>query len=114
MPWDFGFCGFMPWDFGFCGFLQWDFGFCSFMLWDFGFCGFMPWDFGFGGFIPWDFGFYTPVERRDVLCYGVVHPSVVISVFRTFFFAIFAAIGLKLGVLLCSRELLFQFVFRCD
>jgi hypothetical protein len=31
-----------------------------------------------------------------------------------FFLAIFAAIGLKLGVLLCSEELLFQFAFRCD
>jgi hypothetical protein len=30
------------------------------------------------------------------------------------FFAIFAAIGMKLGVLLCSQELLFQFAFPCD
>jgi hypothetical protein len=30
------------------------------------------------------------------------------------FFAIFAAIGLKLGVLLCSQELLFQFAFWID
>jgi hypothetical protein len=30
------------------------------------------------------------------------------------FFAIFAAIGLKLGVLLYSQRLLFQFAFRCD
>jgi hypothetical protein len=37
------------------------------------------------------------------------------TVFRTFFFfAIFAAIGLKLGVLLWSQELLFQFAFRSD
>jgi hypothetical protein len=42
-----------------------------------------------------------------------VRPAVAISVFRTFF-AIFAAIGLKLGVLLCSQELLFQFAFRCN
>jgi hypothetical protein len=42
-----------------------------------------------------------------------VRPSVVILVFRTFF-ALFAAIELKLGVLLCSQELLFQFAFRCD
>jgi hypothetical protein len=35
------------------------------------------------------------------------------SVFRTFF-AIFAGIGLKLGVLLCSQELLFQIEFQCD
>jgi hypothetical protein len=34
--------------------------------------------------------------------------------FSGLFFAIFAAIGLKLGVLLCSQELLFQFAFRCD
>jgi hypothetical protein len=31
-----------------------------------------------------------------------------------FFFAIFAGIGLKLGVLLCSQELLFQFAFQID
>jgi hypothetical protein len=35
------------------------------------------------------------------------------SVFRTFF-AIFAGIGMKLCVLLCSQELLFQFAFRFD
>jgi hypothetical protein len=34
--------------------------------------------------------------------------------FSGIFFAIFAAIGLKLGVLLCSQELLFQFAFQCD
>jgi hypothetical protein len=34
--------------------------------------------------------------------------------FSGLFFALFAAIGLKLGVLLCSQELLFQFAFRCD
>jgi predicted Co/Zn/Cd cation transporter (cation efflux family) len=37
----------------------------------------------------------------------------IFSVFRTFFI-IFAGIGLKLGVLLCSQELLFQFAFRCN
>ena len=60
--------------------------------------------------------FYTPVERRDVLCYGVVRPSVRPWSFQFsgLFFAIFAAIGLKLGVLLCSQELLFQFSFRID
>jgi hypothetical protein len=30
------------------------------------------------------------------------------------FFAIFAALGLKLGLLLCSQEELFQFTFWCD
>jgi hypothetical protein len=35
------------------------------------------------------------------------------SVFLTFFY-IFAAIGLKLGLLLCNKELQFQFVFWCD
>jgi hypothetical protein len=35
------------------------------------------------------------------------------TVFGTFF-VIFTAIGLKLGVLLCSQELLFQFAFQCD
>ena len=29
-------------------------------------------------------------------------------------FYIFAAIGLKLGLLLCIKELQFQFAFRCD
>jgi hypothetical protein len=46
-------------------------------------------------------------------------PSVRASVrghfsFPDFFYAIFAANGLKLGVLLCSQELLFQFAFWCD
>jgi hypothetical protein len=47
--------------------------------------------------------FYTPVWRQDVLCYGVVWPTGLPSVrpgsFTVFwtFFAIFAAIGLKLG-----------------
>jgi predicted Rdx family selenoprotein len=35
------------------------------------------------------------------------------SVFRTFF-AIFANIRLKLGLLFCSNELQFQFTFQCD
>ena len=34
--------------------------------------------------------------------------------FSGLFFVIFTAIGLKLGVLLCSQELLFQFAFQCD
>jgi hypothetical protein len=34
--------------------------------------------------------------------------------FSGLFFAIFKAIGLKLGVLLCSQQLLFQFAFRYD
>jgi hypothetical protein len=60
--------------------------------------------------------FCMPVERRDVLCYGVVRPCVRPWSFQFsgLCFAIFAAIGLKLGVLLCSQELLFQFTFRCD
>jgi hypothetical protein len=37
----------------------------------------------------------------------------IFSVFRTFF-AIFAGIGLKIGVLLFSQELLFQIEFQCD
>jgi hypothetical protein len=49
--------------------------------------------------------------------YYVVALSVRLAVrghlqFSGLFFAIFAAIGLKLGVLLCSQELLFQFAFR--
>jgi hypothetical protein len=36
------------------------------------------------------------------------------SKFSGLFFTIFAAIGLKLGVLLCSQELPFQFAFRND
>jgi hypothetical protein len=55
--------------------------------------------------------FYTPVVRRNILCYGVVHPSEVISVFQTFFFA---ATALKFGLLLCSKELQFHFAFQCD
>jgi hypothetical protein len=53
-----------------------------------------------------------PVERRDILCYGVVRPCIRLWSFQFsgLFFAIFAAIGLKLGVLLCSQELLFQSV----
>jgi hypothetical protein len=35
------------------------------------------------------------------------------SVFQTFFH-IFADIGLKLGLLLCNKELQIQFAFRCD
>jgi hypothetical protein len=34
--------------------------------------------------------------------------------FPDFFWAIFVAIGLKLNVLLCSQELLFQFAFWVD
>jgi hypothetical protein len=34
--------------------------------------------------------------------------------FSGLFLVIFTAIGLKLGVLLCSQELPFQFAFRCD
>jgi hypothetical protein len=34
--------------------------------------------------------------------------------FSRLFFAIFAAIALKLNLLFCSKELQFQFVFRCD
>jgi hypothetical protein len=34
--------------------------------------------------------------------------------FPDFFFSIFAAIALKLGLLLCSKELQFQFAFQCD
>jgi hypothetical protein len=34
--------------------------------------------------------------------------------FSGLFFVIFTAIGLKLAVLLCSQELLFQFAFGCD
>jgi hypothetical protein len=36
------------------------------------------------------------------------------TVFQTFFFALFAAIGLKLGLLLCSKELQFQFTLIHD
>jgi hypothetical protein len=53
--------------------------------------------------------FYTPVLRRDVLSYGVVHLSVRGHFsFPDFFFAIFAATALKLGLLLCSIELLYS------
>jgi hypothetical protein len=57
------------------------------------------------------YNFYTPVVLRS----GVSWPAVRghLQVFEHFF-AIFAAIRLKLGVLLCSQELLFQFLFRCD
>jgi hypothetical protein len=34
--------------------------------------------------------------------------------FSGHFFAIFAAKGLKVGLLLCNQELLFQFPFWCD
>jgi hypothetical protein len=34
--------------------------------------------------------------------------------FSGLFFAIFAAIGMKLGVLLCSQEVLFKFAFWID
>jgi hypothetical protein len=43
---------------------------------------------------------------------GQLTPGVIYSF--TDFFAIFAAIGLKLRVLLYGQELLFQFAFRCD
>jgi hypothetical protein len=63
--------------------------------------------------------FKTP-KKAFYYLNGVVSPSMRVSVrpwsftvFRTFF-VIFTAIGLKLGVLLCSQELLFQFVFQCD
>jgi hypothetical protein len=36
------------------------------------------------------------------------------SRFLDFFFAIFAAIGLNLGVMLFNQELLFHFAFQCD
>jgi hypothetical protein len=36
------------------------------------------------------------------------------SVFRTFFFAIFADVRLKLGLLFCNNELHFQFTFQFD
>jgi hypothetical protein len=59
--------------------------------------------------------FYTHVEKWDVLCYGVVQLAGGGDLqFSRLFFAIFAAIGLKLGILLCSQELLFQYMFRCD
>jgi hypothetical protein len=34
--------------------------------------------------------------------------------FPDFFFAVFAATALKLGILLCSKELQFQFAFQHD
>jgi hypothetical protein len=34
--------------------------------------------------------------------------------FSGLFFTIFAAVALKLGLLLCSKELQFQFAFWCD
>jgi hypothetical protein len=37
-----------------------------------------------------------------------------IFLFSGLFFAIFAAIALKLGLLLCSKEVQFQFAFQCD
>jgi hypothetical protein len=63
--------------------------------------------------------FYLPFNslyvRRDVLCYGVVHPSVRGHFsFPDFFFSIFVATALKLCLLLCSNEFQFQFTFRCD
>jgi hypothetical protein len=60
--------------------------------------------------------FFICFVRWDILCYGVVRPCVCAGSFTVFqtFFAIFAAIGLKLGLLLCSIELQFRFAFRCD
>jgi hypothetical protein len=56
------------------------------------------------------FSFHTAVARREVLCYGVVCTSEVIYSFPDFFFAIFAAIGLKFGLLNCSSSSCFGVV----
>jgi hypothetical protein len=48
------------------------------------------------------------------LCSWNLHEFENFSVFRTFFWVIFAAIVLKLGLLFCSEELQFQFEYRSD
>jgi hypothetical protein len=56
-------------------------------------------------------GFYMLVVRWDVLCPSIL-PSTQGHV--SYFFAIFAATALKLGLLLCSKELVSEFTLQCN
>ena len=60
--------------------------------------------------------FYTPVVRRDVLCYGVVHPCVRPSgvMFSGLFFTMDADIKVKFGHKLPLKKLQIQFALRQD
>jgi hypothetical protein len=56
---------------------------------------------------------YSIIVFRPDGTYCVVRPESFHS-FPDFFLAIFSVIAWKLGLLFCSEELQFQFVFRCD